>query len=279
MGKAFEDRKKKEDRPEGDFYSTPKSLIWVAKDIIKREFTSLKVLEPCHGKGAISEELTKMGFNVVTNDLYYSAMVNVDYLKVCILNDYIITNPPFSLWDDFVNKAKFPCKKFMFIGRMNYLGTQSRLKNGIWNNLKAIYPFSRYIDYRTPYRQDGLFHVGSQATGWFLWDMEYEGLPTIEVLDVSNYATLGAFIDLTKEEKEFLIEWNDKDNELLYDDFYATATDDMYLSFLYEHKFCNRVFKPSSEYKGTLNEDVTYEYLVLNKKGQRYANTFRGEIL
>ena len=38
-GKAFENRKKKEDRPEGDSYPTPKSLIWVAKDFIMDEFS------------------------------------------------------------------------------------------------------------------------------------------------------------------------------------------------------------------------------------------------
>jgi hypothetical protein len=192
-GKSYANRLKKEDRPRGDFYSTPKSLIWVARDIIKKEFQGSGILEPCSGEDAISSALRKDYCLVATNDLYYPSDQNNDYLKRVWFNWYIITNPPFSLWDEFVIKAKEHCKKFMFIGRLNYLGTASRLKNGIWNNLKAIYPFNRYVDYRTPYREDGLFHVGAMATAWFLWDMSYTGKPTIEILDVQKYAKLGNY--------------------------------------------------------------------------------------
>ena len=106
---------------------------------------------------------------------------------------YVITNPPFSLWDKFVVKAKSHCKKFMFIGRLNYFGTNNRFQSGLWKNLKAVYPFNRYVDYQTPYREDGLFHVGAMATAWFLWDMKYIGEPKIRVLDIQKYAKLGNF--------------------------------------------------------------------------------------
>jgi hypothetical protein len=56
-----------------------------------------------------------------------------------------------------------------------------------------VYPFNRYADYQTPARDDGLFHVGAMATAWFVWDMDYIGKPTIEVVDVQEYATLGNF--------------------------------------------------------------------------------------
>ena len=81
----------------------------------------------------------------------------------------------------------------MMIGRLNYLGTQSRLNKWIWNNLKMILPFSRYVDYQTPYRDDGFFHVGAMATAWFLWDMDYYGKPTVEFIDVNKYAKLGNY--------------------------------------------------------------------------------------
>ena len=203
-GKAFANRKKKKDRPKGDFYSTPKSLVWVVKDIIKIEFNHhLNILEPCCGKLAISEELKGYKYTVINNDLYsYNKFVyKSDYLKIdtktvgMSFNKQVITNPPFSLWDEFVLKAKTHCKKFMFIGRLNYFGTYGRHEKGLWNNLKAVFPFNRYVDYRTPYREDGLFHVGSQATAWFLWDMDYVGLPIMKVLDVQKYAKLGAYKD------------------------------------------------------------------------------------
>ena len=121
----------------GDLYDTPKSLIWSAFSIIKSEFKN---------GGSISQELEKYNYSVQKNDLYVKNKLyeNCDYLyNSWVGNKYIITNPPFSLWDEFVLKAKTHCKKFMFIGRLNYLATQSRVNKGIWNNLKGVYPFSR----------------------------------------------------------------------------------------------------------------------------------------
>lgn len=179
----------------GDLYDTPKSLLWVAEHIIRTEFSDYEpILEPCSGNNSIVTELCRWFGAVYANDLYSEkSPARVDYLKENWMHTQIITNPPFSLWDEFVIKAKTHCKKFMFIGRLNYLGTQGRLKKGLWDNLKAVYPFSRYVDYQTPYRTDGLFHVGCQLTTWFLWDMDYIGNPEIEILDVQKYAKLGAF--------------------------------------------------------------------------------------
>lgn len=190
-GKAYANKKKKSERPIGDFYSTPKSLVWTCEDIIKHEFsTSDSIYEPCSGDGAISETLRELGFCVIENDLYRGG---VDYLTNETSLCFVITNPPFSLWDDFVNKAKSHAKKFMFIGRLNYFGTYGRYTSGIWSNLKSIHVFNRYVDYQTPYRSDGLFHVGAMSTGWFLWDMSFFGDPTIHTIDVQKYAKLGNF--------------------------------------------------------------------------------------
>ena len=189
MGKAYAHRTVVGERPEGDFYETPRSLIWVADGLIRTEFESRNpILDPCSGKGAISEELRRAGFSVVENDLFTGG---VDYLAHSFPERFVITNPPFSLWDEFVKKAKKHCDKVLFIGRLNYFGTVSRLSNGLWNNLKSVHCFNRYIDYRTPSRQDGLFHVGAMATAWFLWDMSFSGSPTVHFLDVQKYAKLG----------------------------------------------------------------------------------------
>lgn len=188
MGKAYANRLAQCDRPQGDFYPTPRSLVWVARDIIKAEFTSTEILEPCCGSGVIVTELLEMGYGVVANDLYCGGF---DYLEYPFIQKQVLTNPPFSLWDQFVEKAKSHADKIMFIGRLNYLGTHSRNISGIWDGLKAVYCFDRYVDYRTPERIDGLFHVGAMATGWFVWEKGYREAARLEVLDVQNYAKLG----------------------------------------------------------------------------------------
>lgn len=189
LGKAYANKKTKDKRPEGDFYETPKSLVWIVENLIRSEFSSTEtILEPCSGNGAISDELRKYGFTVKENDFFRGGN---DYLSTSFSEKYIITNPPFSLWDDFVVKAKKECEKVMFIGKLNYFGTNSRLKKGIWNNLKSIHCFNRYVDYRTISREDGLFNVGAMASAWFLWDMDFIENPTIHFLDVQKYAKLG----------------------------------------------------------------------------------------
>jgi hypothetical protein len=191
MGKAYANKKSKENRPEGDFYPTPISLLWVMNEVITAEFARhVPVLEPCSGNEALAGELRGMGYAVRCNDLYRGG---VDYLGADFQEKAVITNPPFSQWDDFVFKAKTHTDKCMFIGRLNYFGTASRLASGIWNELKAVYCFNRYVDYRTPPRADGNFCVGAMATGWFLWEREWQGSPTIHFLDVQKYATLGGF--------------------------------------------------------------------------------------
>jgi len=188
-GKAYANKKKYNERPVGDFYSTPKSLIWSASDIIGENFGVYNtILEPCDGEGAISTELRKMGFNVITNDLYKGGC---DYLT----NEWdelpIITNPPFSNWDNFIKKMKSHSPKFLVIGRLNYFGTNSRYQDNIWDGLGKVWCFTRYVDYQTPYREDGMFHVGAMATGWFLWDGSND--KTLNFLDVQKWAKLGFY--------------------------------------------------------------------------------------
>ena len=202
IGKSYANRKKKAERPEGDGYHTPKSLIWVAQSFIKKEFKHPVILEPCCGHGSISQELLYSDYDVTLNDLYTASFwskdfcASFDYLEQDYFDhyDYIITNPPFSLWNEFVEKAKMHCRKFMYLGKLNFFGTHSRNVDGLWNHLKWVLPFDRYVDYQTPYRDDGLFHVGSQSTAWFIWDMKYKDKPMIELLDVQRYARLGPFL-------------------------------------------------------------------------------------
>lgn len=184
MGKAYANRKPVE---KNDLYHTPKSLIPLLLE--KEKFK--KIWEPAAGGMAIAQPLIDEGFNVITSDL--TTGTNFLTFEPQEKRD-IITNPPFFLFDDFVNRAKeLKIRKFAFIGRLNYLGTVDRYNQGIFKGLKAIYPFNRYIDYQTPLRDDGLFHVGAMATAWFVWEYKYKGSTKMEQLDVQPWAKLGGY--------------------------------------------------------------------------------------
>lgn len=189
MGKSYACRK---DSRDSDNYPTPCSLVWVASDLIKAFFDKNKqVLEPCCGNGQISKQVSQLGFDVVENDIANQG--GVDYLSCDFRQTQVITNPPFCVFDDFIKKAKSHAESVISIGRLNYLGTASRNSNGLWDGLYHIACFNRYVDYRTPERSDGMFHVGAMATAWFFWRRGFSGQPTISVLDVNKYATLGNY--------------------------------------------------------------------------------------
>jgi hypothetical protein len=186
-GKAYANRKKIADRPDGDLYHTPKSLVWELLDRVELN----NPWECACGDGAITEVLDDREISYRSSDL--SLGTNFLECDSPYAGD-IFTNPPFSLWDAFVEKAlNLSKRKVIMLGRTNYFGTQSRYESGIWEHLKEIYIFTRYVDYQTPKRDDGLFHVGALCTGWFIWDKEFLGTPTIDFIDVQKYAKLGAF--------------------------------------------------------------------------------------
>lgn len=197
MGKAYANRKPEAERNPADFYETPKSLVWELQKTGLLEGIK-DVWEPACGQHSISDELKKFGMNVKESDLmttgedFFSFMnTGPDYHF-----DAIITNPPFSKFDDFVAQAKQFAPKIFMIGKTNFLGAHSRTKNKTWEHLKYCFVFDRQVEYRTPHRDDGQFHVGCLVTCWYVWDMEWnEDYFMTKTIDVNKYATLGAFKD------------------------------------------------------------------------------------
>lgn len=171
-----------------DLYHTPESLTM----LLLKEERFKRVEEPACGELSIVNPLQDEGYDVVYTDLVHGD----DFLKneAPKKRNDCITNPPFFLWDDFVKKSKeLGYRKTAFIGRGNYFGTVDRYSQGIFDSLKKVYFFNRYVDYRTPRRKDGLFHVGAMLTGWFIWERGYKGKPEINYLDVQPWAKLGGY--------------------------------------------------------------------------------------
>ena len=195
---ACKDKKEHQLRP-GDHYPTPKSLVWSAKDLFLKVIpTWEEITEPCCGNGLITTALKDIGYKrIIENDLINK---RTDILhKDCMDYDLswssnnVITNFPFSAWDEcvinFLQKPEL--ENLITIGRLNYLSTNSRFQKGLWEHLKEVWIFNRYIDYRTPERADGNFNVGAMATGWFWFTKEKVDAPVIRFVDVQQYATLG----------------------------------------------------------------------------------------
>jgi hypothetical protein len=185
-GKAYANRKPESERPSNDFYPTPSCMV---KALIEsdcfNELLDADILDPCCGKRAIGNILREHGFkNIVEKDIVYGDDFLADWTDN--VYDFVIMNPPFKLFDKFVEKSKRVADRVYCIGKMNFFGAHNRNINGLWNNLEWALPFDRQIAFDKP-EIDGKVECGMMVTGWFIWNKNYEGFPKIKVLDMQKY--------------------------------------------------------------------------------------------
>ena len=136
-GKAYANRKSKLLRPKNDLYETPECLV---EELINTGILDdcTTILDPCCGNYAITNVLLSHNKQVDSMDIMYGN----DFLKEenHKYYDAIVMNPPFTLWDNFLQKAKqINCKKIIMIGKTDYFSCHGRNIKGLWNCLKYIY--------------------------------------------------------------------------------------------------------------------------------------------
>lgn len=170
-------------RVENDFYAThPDST----KALLAVEEIIYPVLEPACGEGHISKLLEQ--YKVKSFDLIDRGYgnVGVDFLTNEFTGDYntIITNPPFNLFQQFVEKAlKIAKKKVIMFGKLQALEGQKRATFLQKTPLKYIYVFKkRQQPMRNGKENDeitGKKMSSTMAFAWFVWEKDYEGEPII----------------------------------------------------------------------------------------------------
>ena len=175
------------DREPHDFYPTPSKVI---QDLLDRESFDGNIWEPACGKGHISKELIKNGYDVISTDLidrgYGKGKVDfLDDKKIeeFGVQDNIITNPPFKYSLQFVNQSKkVSRKKIAMLGKTIFLEGVERYEMFQDKEfpLKTIYQFSK----RPTLIKEGLESTehlrGMIAYAWFVWERGYVGEPTIK---------------------------------------------------------------------------------------------------
>lgn len=172
-------------RRKSDFYQTPFSMT---EQLLENETFDdvFTVIEPCVGEGAISKVLKKNKLTVYEMDINKGQ----DYLKfkADIGYKYIITNPPFSLAKEFIQKSKeIYTEKIAMLLPLNYLHGQERYNIDIFNELKCIYVFTRYPMLTDKVRKDGKYNTGMMVYAWYIWQKDYKGKPKINWIDNNKY--------------------------------------------------------------------------------------------
>jgi len=179
-------------RKKSDFYETPYSITQQFLDSTSTLWNNeFSILEPACGNGAIVSVLQKNNFKVVQYDIN----IGKDFLKETNQYHYIITNPPFSLAFEFIQKAKeIAMDRFAFLLPLSYLHGKKRY-DYIYNDtifpLSRVYVYTRYPLLGESLREDGKYKTGMMVYAWFIWDKTHKGSPTIHWIDNNDYVLNG----------------------------------------------------------------------------------------
>jgi len=143
-----------------DDYPTP---IWCV-ELIKQEINFKNVqsfLEPCLGEGNIYNTIK----TEVDGDWEWDEIKEGrDYLKTpCFKKfDLIVTNPPFSLALEFLQKSLGEAYTVIYLLRLNFLGSQTRKQ--FWNENPPSHVF--VLSKRPSFTGNG---TDSCEYAWFVW--------------------------------------------------------------------------------------------------------------
>lgn len=189
MGGSY--RASSPERVSNDHYPTPWSLV---EQLLEKEEFPNQILEPCAGKyRAISSFLINKGFSVTEYDLFFGDD-RQDFLLESRKFPAIITNPPFSIADKFLEKAlDVVTHKIAMILPLDYLHGKARYDNFYSAGIRPakIYTFVRRPMFGAPPNNTGTYGTGSTTFSWFIFEPGYSGLPVMDWIDNSEYIVGG----------------------------------------------------------------------------------------
>jgi len=144
-----------------DDFQTPKEALEPLLAYLKKEWV---IWECACGKGNLVNGLKELGYSVHGTDIITgSDFLTTNYDKV----DCIITNPPFSLKQDFLARAYQLGKPFAFLLPLTTFETAKRQELFKEYGLEVIF-FDKRINFETP---SGKGSGSWFATAWFTWGL------------------------------------------------------------------------------------------------------------
>jgi hypothetical protein len=175
------------ERQQVDYYATDPATIL---PLLEREGFASQIWEPACGEGHLSKELERVGKAVRSTDLIDRGYGegNIDFLMQFDPCDCdIITNPPYSLAQEFVEHALFlqdkseveNLKTAMFL-KLTFLEGKQRKKMFEKHPPCKVYVFSS----RQQCAKNGEFNKDKNSTAiayaWYVWHKGFSGKPEIE---------------------------------------------------------------------------------------------------
>lgn len=174
------------DRVEYDYYAT--SPI-ATRMLLEKEKFSPNIWECASGGDHIVKVLKEAGYNVWATDIVDRTGHTeiLDFLTSDVkFNGDIITNPPYSMAQTFVEKALDSVtdghKVAMYL-RLLFLEGKKRQQLFRQRNLKTVYVAAARMGCGANgkfFDQEREYEGGSVAFAWFVWEKGYEGDPVIK---------------------------------------------------------------------------------------------------
>jgi hypothetical protein len=161
-----------------DDFPTPP---WATRALIEHvigadEVRGLSCLEPACGRGYMAKPLAEYFGRIDAADAYHYGFGRIrDFLTYpyeARSHDWVITNPPFRLAEEFVERALVVARKGVAIlARTVFLESVGRYENIFSKSPPAV--FAQFTE-RVPMVKGRLDRKASTATGyaWFVWEVE-----------------------------------------------------------------------------------------------------------
>lgn len=178
-----------------DDFPTPP---WATRALVKYAISandslrSMTCLEPACGRGHMSVTLAEYFGEVSSFDVFdYSFGEVADFLKSKHANnsfDWVITNPPFQLAEEFVDRSmKIARRGIAILTRTVFIESVGRYDRLFKNN-----PPSRFAQFteRVPMVKGRVDKKASTATGyaWLVWEKDRVGIPELAWIPPSRKA-------------------------------------------------------------------------------------------
>ena len=185
-------------RSDLDFYETPLAVTKAFLEVSGWRPKTNVIWEPAAGNGAIVDVIYDMlpGVTVVTSDIktrQRGLTLECDFLQHqwgeglrFLENKDILTNPPFSLAQEFVEKAlELVTGDVVMLLRLAFLETAQRRKLFDRKHLREVWVSSKRIHFTSPYLTQRELETGKKsnsgmAMAWFIFNRNYKGDPVIK---------------------------------------------------------------------------------------------------
>lgn len=168
-----------------DDFQTPPKALWPLMPFLDTNWT---IWECANGEGNLTEFLQEQGYTVIATDLHKTGH---DFLKWQPKQEYdcVITNPPYSLKQEFLERCYDLGKPFALLLPLTTFETWKRQRLFKSHGVEVIF-FDKRINFHTPSGEGG----GSWfATAWFTWGLELPSVLNFVRLEHPDQAKLTIF--------------------------------------------------------------------------------------